>query len=260
MSSLYTILLKQETPTNTNATDTFASFWHVCETLIAALSCSLWDCFWVVKVATATNATNETRQHGIAWNQTSLGLTNKHFQPKPDLSRNKTPRWTSANQPQNSQSIRKALQKKNAKPAPLERFPHETQWCDSLWFQLFWADLTTTKTRFRSPLLKWYVLKIVTKNLLWWICSEKSENLEVRDNGDCSGLVGVPEAFIFIWLTRSYFLFWIYFSFGRDPMLWMSFVCFCAVFLSITDEFGRDRFDSVSSSPCEWVHGTMQTP
>ena len=43
---------------------------------------------------------------------------------------------------------------KNAKPAPLERFPHETQWCDSLWFQLFWADLTPTKTRFRSPLLK----------------------------------------------------------------------------------------------------------
>ena len=151
---MYTILLKQETPTNTNATGTFASFWHVCETLIAALSCSLWDCFWVVKVPTATNATNETRQHGIAWNQTSFGLTNKHFQPKPDLSRNKTPRWTSANQPQNSQSIRKALQKNKAKPAPLERFPHETQWCDSLWFQLFWADLTTTKTRFRSPLLK----------------------------------------------------------------------------------------------------------
>ena len=109
---MYTILLKQETPTNTNATGTFASFWHVCETLIEALSCSLWDCFWVVKVLTATNATNETRQHGIAWNQTSLGLTNKHFQPKPDLSINKTPRWTSANQPQNSQSIRKALQKK----------------------------------------------------------------------------------------------------------------------------------------------------
>ena len=65
-----------------------------------ALSCSLWDCFGVVKVLTATNATNETRQHGIAWNQTSLGLTNKHFQPKPDLSINKTPRWTSANQPQ----------------------------------------------------------------------------------------------------------------------------------------------------------------
>ena len=47
---------------------------------------------------------------------------------------------------------------KNAKPAPLERFPHETQWCDSLWFQLFWADLTPTKTRFRSPLLKWYTI------------------------------------------------------------------------------------------------------
>ena len=44
---------------------------------------------------------------------------------------------------------------KNAKPAPLERFPHETQWCDSLWFQLFWADLTLTTTRFRSPLLKY---------------------------------------------------------------------------------------------------------
>ena len=102
----------------------------------------------------STNATNKTRQHGIAWNQTSLGLTNKHFQPKPDLSINKTPRWTSANQPQSSQSTRKALQKKNAKPAPLERFPHETQWCDSLWFHLLWADLTTTKTRFRSPLLK----------------------------------------------------------------------------------------------------------
>ena len=109
---MYTILLKQETPTNANATGTFASFWHVCETLIEALSCSLWDCFSDVKVPTATNATNETRQHGIAWNQTSLGLTNKHFQPKPDPSINKTPRWTSANQPQNSQSIRKALQKK----------------------------------------------------------------------------------------------------------------------------------------------------
>ena len=47
---------------------------------------------------------------------------------------------------------------KNAKPAPLERFPHETQWCDSLWFQLFWADLTPTKTRFRSPLLKWFTI------------------------------------------------------------------------------------------------------
>ena len=47
---------------------------------------------------------------------------------------------------------------KNAKPAPLERFPHETQWCDSLWFQLFWADLTPTKTRFRSPLLKFHAL------------------------------------------------------------------------------------------------------
>ena len=153
---MYTILLKQETPTNANATGTFASFWHVCETLIEALSCSLWDCFWGVKVPTAANATNETRQHGIAWNQTSLGLTNKHFQPKPDPSINKTPRWTSANQPQNSQSIRKALQKKNAKPAPLERFPHETQWCASLWLQLFWPDLTTTKTRFRSPLLKFF--------------------------------------------------------------------------------------------------------
>ena len=109
---MYTILLKQETPTNANATGTFASFWHVCETLIEALSCSLWDCFSDVKVPTATNATNETRQHGIAWNQTSLGLTNKHFQPKPGPSINKTPRWTSANQPQNSQSIGKALQKK----------------------------------------------------------------------------------------------------------------------------------------------------
>ena len=28
-----------------NATGTFASFWHVCETLIDALSCSLWECF-----------------------------------------------------------------------------------------------------------------------------------------------------------------------------------------------------------------------
>ena len=46
---------------------------------------------------------------------------------------------------------------KNAKPAPLERFPHETQWCASLWLQLFWADLTTTKTRFRSPLLKFFL-------------------------------------------------------------------------------------------------------
>ena len=98
-----------------------------CGTLMLSLGLLL-----VVKVPTATNATNETRQHGIAWNQTSLGLTSKHFQPKPDLSRNNTPRWTSANQPQNSQSIRKALQKKNAKPAPLERFPHETQWCDAL--------------------------------------------------------------------------------------------------------------------------------
>ena len=61
---------------------------------------------------------------------------------------------------------------KNAKPAPLERFPHETQWCDSLWFQLFWADLTPTKTRFRSPLLKffsprkvWRCLVVVLQNV-----------------------------------------------------------------------------------------------
>ena len=145
---------KIEIPINTNATGTFASFWHVCETLIEALSCSLLDYFWIVKVPITTKVTNERRQHGITWNQTNLGLTSKHFQPKPDLSRNNTPRWTSANQPQNSQSIRKALQKKNTKPAPLERFPHETQWYDSLWFNIFGADLTTTKTRFRSPLLK----------------------------------------------------------------------------------------------------------
>ena len=54
---------------------------------------------------------------------------------------------------------------KNAKPAPLERFPHETQWCDSLWFQLFWADLTPTKTRFRSPLLK-FILPLKT-GVVW---------------------------------------------------------------------------------------------
>ena len=40
---------------------------------------------------------------------------------------------------------------KNAKPAPLERFPHETQWCDSLWFQLFWADLTPNKNSLSFP-------------------------------------------------------------------------------------------------------------
>ena len=162
---MYTILLKQETPTNANATGTFASFWHVCETLIEALSCSLWDCFWGVKAPTATNATNETRQHGIAWNQTSLGLTNKHFQPKPDPSINKTPRWTSANQPQNSQSIRKALQKKNAKPAPLERFPHETQWCVHYDFNFFGLTLPLQKLAF-VPRFSSYVSKVEVETAL----------------------------------------------------------------------------------------------
>ena len=104
---------------------------------------------------------------------------------------------------------------KNAKPAPLERFPHETQWCDSLWFQLFWADLTPTKTRFRSPLLKRrWKCRVRSVVLLWGIICDWVDHCSCRVD---VLLRSKSEAFgEFVCLLQST---------ESTPACWQGFVC-----------------------------------